>query len=99
MPKKPTVSPVEQAWRDKNPLRKWLNSQRKKADGQTIITLHEAIGVERATIYAWMYGWGVPSAESFVELQKHAGVDFYAWMAWLKKKPTEAKEAVGASKD
>lgn len=87
MPFQPNVPTAEKAWRDKNPLRKWIESQAKRPNGETIISLCEKLQVVRATAYCWMSGHTLPPAHIFVELKTLTKIDFYAWMNWYKRRP------------
>lgn len=99
MPTKPKVSPAILAWRAKNPLHKWLAAERKKADGETIITLANRLNAARQTIYTWLYGDNLPLHAKFVAMKRLCGVDFYAWMAWLEKRPTASRPSQGGDSD
>jgi len=86
MPVKAKVPPAIAAWREKNPLHKWLAAQREK-DGDTIITLAAKLNAARQTLYTWLYGDNLPMHAQFVALKRLCGVDFYQWMQWLERKP------------
>jgi transcriptional regulator with XRE-family HTH domain len=94
MTKRLVVTPQVQAWRDKHPLRKWLDKENAKSE-QAIKDIAERLAVTRSTIYGWLYGTTEPRLATLGLIQKATGIRPDAWVAWLRLKPAAAEPPAG----
>jgi len=77
------TSPEIDAWREANPVRRWLATQ----PHGTSIKLARRMGVTTAAFYYWLNGRSLPPADQLLELCDHTKVGFRSYIEWWKAQP------------
>lgn len=80
-----------QAWRDRCPLRLWMNDQPR---GDVLRQLMDAAGVgSHQTVYGWLHGHYMPVRRKLVVIQALTGIDPVKWFEWFMQRPHQEVES------
>lgn len=76
------------AWRQKSPLRRWVEAQ-----GKEMKDIAQKLGVTRQQLYNYLTGYSIPDLERAVTISEMTGIELREWVRWYRLKPRAAQVA------
>lgn len=78
------VTPEVEAWRNENPVRKWIDAQ---PHGVGFVRITKSLDVTRSAVYTWIHGKSLPPADTLLDLCALIGVGYRTYIRWWRKFP------------